>query len=127
MRKKIWGWITASRVNKVVAAGCAALLVLAVVSGVGAYTFHSSMQTAKKAEKAQKERADRLEAEGEAKAAAFQKAIGATDPALKSALQGVREAKASLAQAEAARRDPWIPPTVDNLAIRFDQALEAIR
>jgi hypothetical protein len=98
-----------------------------MVSLAGAWHFRSQMQTAKKAEKVQQKRADALEKEGEARDAAFQKAMGVLDPALKSALAGVREARTSLAQAEAARRDPWIPPAVDNLAARFDRAVEGLR
>jgi hypothetical protein len=123
----MWKWITSSRANKVIAGAIAVLLVLAIASLASAWHFRGQMQAAKKAEKIQQERADILEQEGEARDAAFRKAIGATEPALKSALAGVREAKASLAQAEAARRDPWIPPAIDNLAARFDRAVEALR
>ena len=123
----MWEWITSSRANKVVAAATAVLLALAFISLASAWHFRGQMQSAKKAEKVQQERADTLVKEGEARDAAFRKAISATEPALKSALAGVREAKASLTQAEAARRDPWIPPAVDNLAVRFDRAVEAIR
>jgi len=125
----MWKWITSSRANKVAAAACAVLLVLAIASLVSAWHFRGQMQAAKKAEKVQQERADTLEKEGEAKDVAFRKAMGVLDPALKSALAGVREAKASLAQAEAARRDLWTPPAVDNgdLVARFERALGAIK
>jgi hypothetical protein len=123
----MWKWITSNRTNKIVAAVSAVLLVLALISAAGAWHFRGQMQAAKKAEKVQTERADALEKEGEVRDAAFRKAIGATEPALRSALAGVREARASLAQAEAARRDPWIPPAVDNLAARFDRAVEALQ
>jgi hypothetical protein len=124
---RMWKWITSSRANKVAAVATVALLALAITSLACAWHFRGQMQAAKKAEKVQQERADTLVKEGEARDAAFRKAISATEPALKSALAGVREAKASLAQAEAARRDPWIPPAVDNLAVRFDRAVEALR
>jgi len=115
--------------NKKAAAAIAVLLALALVSAVAAYKFHTRVQAAKQAEDVAKKRIDSLEKEAEAKTEAFQKAIGATEPALKNALQGVRDAKASLAQAEAVRRELWIPPAVDNgdLVVRFERALEALR
>ncbi len=125
----MWKWITSSRANKVAVAAIAVLLVLALISSVSAYRFHSRMQEAKKAEKVQQERADSLVKEAEARDAAYRKAISATDGPLKSALAGVREARTALARAEDARRDPWIPPAVDNgdLVARFERALEGIR
>ena len=125
----MWKWITSSRANKVIAGAIAVLLVLAIASLASAWHFRGQMQAAKKAEKVQQERADTLAKEGEAREEAFRKALGATDAPLKSALAGVREAKTSLAQAAAARRDLWTPPAVDNgdLVARFERALEAIR
>ena len=124
----MWKWITSSWTNKVIAGIIAVLLVLALASLAGAWHFRGQMQVAKKAEKVQRERADTLVKEGEAREEAFRKALGATEVPLKNALAGVREAKASLAQAEAARRDRWTPPAVENgdLVARFERALEAI-
>ena len=106
-----------------------ALLVLAGISLAGAWHFRGKMQEAKKAEKVQQDRADSLVKEAEARDAAYRNAISATDAPLKSALAGVREARTALARAEEARRDPWIPPAVDNgdLVARFERALEGIR
>ena len=120
----MWEW---AKKNKPAAAIIAVLLMGALVSAYGAWSFRSDAIMAKKAEKEQARRADTLEKEGEARDAAFRKALGATEPALKSALAGVREAKASLAQAEAARRELWTPPAIDNLAARFDRAVEGLR
>ena len=125
----MWKWITSSRTNKVIAGVLAVLLALALASLAGAWHFRGQMQVAKKAEKVQRERADTLVKEGEAREEAFRKALGATEVPLKNALAGVREAKTSLAQVEAARRDLWTPPAVENgdLVVRFERALEGIK
>jgi hypothetical protein len=123
----MWKWIAASRANKVVAAACAALSVLVVISSVSAYRFHSQAQAAKKAEKLQAERADKLQQEGESERKAWQDRIGATDPRLAAAIREVRTLTARLERIEAERRELWIPPAVDNLAARFDRAVEGLR
>ena len=125
----MWRWITSSRTNKVIAEVLAVLLVLALASFAGAWHFRGQMQAAKKAEKVQQERADTLVKEGEVREEVFRKALGATEVPLKNALAGVREAKTSLAQVEAARRDRWAPPAVENgdLVARFEQALKGIK
>ena len=125
----MWSWITASRTNKGVTIIAVVLTVLALTSAVGAWHFRTKMQEAKKAEKVQAAKIEALTKESEIRDAAYQKAIGATEPALRNALAGVREAKASLAQAEAARRELWTPPAVDNgdLVARFEKALERIQ
>jgi len=124
----MWKWITSNRTNKVIAGVRAVLLVLVLASLASAWHFRGQMQVAKKAEKVQRERVDTLVKEGEVREEAFRKALGATEVPLKNALAGVREAKASLAQAEAARRDRWTPPAVENgdLVARFERALETI-
>ena len=125
----MWKWITSSRTNKVIAGVLAVLLALALASLADAWHFRGQMQVAKKAEKVQRERVDTLVKEGEVREEAFRKALGATEDPLKNALAGVREAKASLAQAEAARQDPWTPPAVENgdLVARFERALKGIK
>ena len=125
----MWKWITSNRANKVIAGVLVVLLALALASLTSAWHFRGQMQAAKKAEKVQRERADTLVKEGEVREEAFRKALGATEVPLKNALAGVREAKTSLAQVEAARRDRWTPPAVENgdLVARFEQALETIR
>ena len=125
----MWKWITASRTNKIVTIIAAVLTVFALASAVGAWHFRGKMQESRKAEKVQSQKIEMLEKEAVLKDEAFRKAIGATEPALKSALAGVREAKATLAQVEASRRELWIPPAVDNgeLVARFERALEQIQ
>jgi uncharacterized protein HemX len=125
----MWAWITSSRTNKILAGAIAILLVLALTSAVGAWHFRGRMNAAKEAEKAARQDMKDLQREGEIQKEAYQKAIGATEPALRSAIAGVREAKATLARAEEARRGIWTPPAVDNgdLVARFERALEAIR
>ncbi len=121
---KITSW---AQVNKKAAGVIAALLVIAVVSCVSASLYAVRAWKAEKQERAQAAKIGEMEKEAEAERAAFQKALGATEPALKGALAGVREARTALVQAQAARQDPWIPPTVDNLASRFDRAVEGLR
>ena len=122
-------WITASRTNKIVTIIAVALTVFAAVSAVGAWHFRAKMQEARKAEKAQAQKIETLEKEAALKDEAFRKAIGATEIPLKNALQGVREAKASLAQVEASRRVLWTVPAVDNgdLVARFEKAIAGIK
>jgi flagellar basal body-associated protein FliL len=115
------------RENKKAAVIIAVLLAFALVSVVGAYKFHSRGADAEKKEKAAAKKIEEMAKESEAKDEAFRKAIEATDPALKSALRGVKEAGVRLIQAEAGRREFLAPPSIDNLASRFDRALEALR
>lgn len=122
-------WRNRIKENKKTAAAIVVLLVLALVSALAAYEFHTRVQAAKQAEDVAKKRIESMEKEAEAKTEAFRAAIGATEPALKDALQGVRKAKESLIQVEAVRRELWVPPAVDNgdLVVRFERALEALR
>ena len=125
----MWTWITTSRTNKTVTIIAIALTVFALVSALGAWHFRAKMQEARKAEKVQAEKIESMTKEAEARDLAYRKALGATEIPLKNALQGVWEAKASLAQVEASRRELWIPPAVDSgeLVARFEKALEAIK
>lgn len=115
------------RENKKAAIIIAVLLAFALVSAVGAYKFHSRGVDAEQREKDAAKKIEGMVKESEAKDEAFRKAIEATDPALKSALRGVKEAGAKLVQAEADRREFLAPPSIDNLAVRFDRAVEALK
>ena len=122
----MWFWI---KKNPWIAGAIAALCLGVLASAHTAWRFHGQMRAAKESEKVAGEKIKALTKEAEAKDAAYQKAIGATEPALRNALAGVREARANLAQVEASRRGLWMAPAVDNgdLVARFERALEAIR
>lgn len=121
---KVRTWVSS---NRLLAAVIVVLFAAALASAYDSFRHRAMLSDSKKAEKQKAEEIETLKKEGAMQAEAFRSAIGATEPALKSALAGVREAKTSLVQAEAARRELWTPPAVDNLAARFDRAVESLR
>lgn len=122
----MWSWI---KKNPWIAGAIAVLCLGALASAYDSYRHRSMLAEAKKAEKEQAQKIEMMEKEAALKDEAFRKAIGATEIPLKNALQGVREAKASLAQVEASRRGPWMAPAVDNgdLVARFEKAIAGIK
>lgn len=122
----MWEWI---KTNKIPVAVFAILCLVALCAAVDSYRHRGWLAESKQKEKEQGEKIETLTTEAAAKDEAFRTAIGATEPALKNALAGVKEARTSLAQVEAARREMWIPPAVDNgdLVARFNRAVEALK
>lgn len=115
------------RENKKLAAVIAGLLAIALVSLAGAWSYRSSMKAAEKAEKEKAAEAEALKREGEIQERAWRKSLGATEISLGEAKRQIQDLKGKLGKIEEERRALWIPPAIDNLAARFDRAVEALR
>ncbi len=123
---KVRAWVNTHRILALV---IAALFLVALASAYDSCRHRSKLADAKAAEKAKAAEAEALKRENEVQTDAYQKAMGATDPRLGEVLREIKTVKTGLARVEAARRELWAVPAVDNgeLVTRFDRAVEGLR
>ena len=121
---QLWSW---ARGHKGLAAIFAALLLGASVSAWSAYRFRSAAIEAKKEIQAKEQEVTVLAKEGEIQREAWKRSMGTTETRLAQAQGEIRTLKALLGKIEAQRRELFDPPAIDNLAARFDRALEGLK
>jgi Flp pilus assembly protein TadB len=107
--------------------GIVLLLAVALVFFAGAWKYRTSMQSATKAEKEKAAEAESLKEAAEAQGRAWKENLRATETSLVEARRQIQDLKGKLSKIEAERRVLWAPPAIDNLAVRFDRAVEALR
>ena len=122
--EKILSWV---REHRGLAAIFAVLFLVAVGSAWSAYRFRSDAIQAKQEIKEKEEAATALKREGEIQYQAWKEKLGATERNLADTRREIRGLKEKLGKIEEERRALWVPPAIDNLAARFDRAIEELR